>query len=233
MSTDTITGGTFATAPGAVSISVNDGTFPGTLTGGTIQGTTVKGTTVQTAPGAVKMSTDTITGGTFATAPGAVSISVNGGTFPGTLTGGTFRTTPGLAYMSSNAVTAAIFDDTDVGTGTSLLDGSDRRLKRNLLSLSGALERVKQLNGVYYHWITDVPADINIGARDGRRKLGLIAQDVADVLPEVVSEIGGKNKYLGVDYKSLVAVLIESIKEMDARVEQLEADVASLREAAD
>jgi hypothetical protein len=51
---------------------------------------------------------------------------------------------------------------------------------------------------------------------DDRRHIGLIAQEVQEVLPEVVSEIHG-NQYLDVDYSSILSLLIESINELNTR----------------
>ena len=98
---------------------------------------------------------------------------------------------------------------------------SDARIKENVVPLTGALDLVKQLNGVYFTYI----ANPDIG-----RHVGLIAQDVLSVIPEVVSETsievpgaaeGEPNQY-GISYASLVPVLINALKEMDARLTALE-----------
>lgn len=98
---------------------------------------------------------------------------------------------------------------------------SDARIKENVAPLTGALDLVKQLNGVYFTYI----ANPDIG-----RQVGLIAQDVLSVIPEVVSETtievpgaaeGEPNQY-GISYASLVPVLINALKEMDARLTALE-----------
>lgn len=88
---------------------------------------------------------------------------------------------------------------------------SDSRLKQNVLSLHGSLEKLELLDGVSYELKSD----------PGKTRLGLIAQDVKKVVPEVVSEDEESGLYK-VSYQSLVPVLIEAIKELSERVKVLE-----------
>ncbi len=95
---------------------------------------------------------------------------------------------------------------------------SDQRLKEKIITIDGALDKVKNLRGVSYYW--------NSGNKKGKKDLGVIAQEVEKVLPEIVVEkkmeyFGDKN-YKTVDYEKLTAVLIESVKELSAKVEALE-----------
>lgn len=75
------------------------------------------------------------------------------------------------------------------------------------------VERVRELNGVTWEW--EDP-------KRGKRGIGLIAQDVERVFPDAVST--GKDGYLMVDYHGLVGVLVEAVKELADRVEELERD---------
>lgn len=86
---------------------------------------------------------------------------------------------------------------------------SDLTLKENLVEIEDALEKCKTLTGYTYNF-KDTP-----NARHG----GLIAQDIQKVLPESVSENGGK---LVVDYNGVVALLVEAVKELSTKVENLE-----------
>ena len=90
---------------------------------------------------------------------------------------------------------------------------SDASLKKNVSPISNALDKVKQLEGVNFSWIAD---------ESNANQIGLIAQDVQKVLPEVVQQVLVGNT-LGVSYGSIVAVLINAIKELEARVAELEA----------
>ena len=90
---------------------------------------------------------------------------------------------------------------------------SDQRLKDDVQTIDNALDKVSNLRGVSYTW--------NNGNRKGQKDLGLIAQEVEQVLPELVREkempmIDG-GTYKTVDYEKIVGVLIESVKELSAK----------------
>lgn len=70
---------------------------------------------------------------------------------------------------------------------------------------------MSRLNGVYFNWITNEPSGLSY---DRDRHIGLIAQEVQAVLPEAVSPVED-GKYLGVDYVSMIPVVIEAIRELD------------------
>ena len=96
---------------------------------------------------------------------------------------------------------------------------SDERLKDNIQTIDGALDKIESLRGVTYTW--------NSGSREGQKDIGLIAQEVEKVLPEIVREkemtlIDGET-YKTVDYEKIIGVLIESVKELSAKVKTLEA----------
>ena len=92
---------------------------------------------------------------------------------------------------------------------------SDERLKENIEVVPDALDKVEALRGVSFDW-----------KRDGKSSAGVIAQEVMGVLPEAVKEVQGLNdneSHLTVNYHALTSILIESIKELSARVKELEA----------
>ena len=91
---------------------------------------------------------------------------------------------------------------------------SDKRLKDNIRPIQNALDKVNELGGYTFDWNEELQK-----ARQGH-DIGVIAQEVQSVLPEVVVE--RDNGYLGVDYQKLVPVLIEAIKELSAKVKELE-----------
>jgi hypothetical protein len=88
---------------------------------------------------------------------------------------------------------------------------SDARVKENIKTIDNALEKTTKLRGVSY-----TRNDIE----DKSTKIGVIAQEVLEVLPEVVSK-DDEGKY-SVSYGNIVGVLIEAIKELEARVKELE-----------
>lgn len=98
---------------------------------------------------------------------------------------------------------------------------SDKRVKTDIEVIPDALSKVKKIRGVTFRR-TD-------GSDDGKRHAGLIAQEVEKVLPEVVSETvmdpvgkGRKRKLKTVAYGNTVALLVEAVKELTAKVEALE-----------
>ena len=82
---------------------------------------------------------------------------------------------------------------------------SDERLKTDIKTIDNALSKVCDMRGVYFN-------------RDGAAGTGVIAQELQDVLPEVVHD---KQEYLSVAYGNMVGVLIEAIKELKKEVETL------------
>lgn len=92
---------------------------------------------------------------------------------------------------------------------------SDARLKDDVQTIPAAVAKVKRMRGVSY-----VRNDI----ADSPRFVGVLAQELRDVLPEAVRE--GGDGMLSVDYGALGPVLIEAVKELCARIEELERRVA-------
>lgn len=105
--------------------------------------------------------------------------------------------------------------------GTTLADGwtvrSSRRWKTNIQTLQGALEKVARLRGVSY--------DANA---DGQHNIGLIAEEVGEVVPEVVAYEANGQDARSVDYARLTALLIEAVKEQQTEIRELKAHVERL-----
>lgn len=98
---------------------------------------------------------------------------------------------------------------------------SDKRLKENIQPLTDALNKLSRVNGVEFDWTEE---HINKrGGEDGyfvrKHDVGIIAQEIKEVLPEVVAE--RKDGYLAVRYEKIVPLLIEAIKELQAEVAEL------------
>jgi hypothetical protein len=82
---------------------------------------------------------------------------------------------------------------------------SDERLKSNIRTIDNALDKVSAMRGVYFD-------------KDGRSSTGVVAQEIEKVLPEVVHD----GEYKSVAYGNIVGILIEAIKELQAKVDKLE-----------
>ena len=98
---------------------------------------------------------------------------------------------------------------------------SDVALKENIHNISSASEKIEQLNGVLFDWKQDFID--SKGGEDGyfvrKTDVGVIAQDVEKVLPEVVAT--RENGIKAVKYDRLVALLIEGFKEMKQEINKL------------
>ena len=114
----------------------------------------------------------------------------------------------GNLYIRDGSTTRFTFDDNGSFTATGNVTAySDERLKSDIVTIPDALNKVKALRGVNF-------------TKDGAASTGVIAQEVQQVIPEVVQE---NDEYLSVAYGNLVGVLIEAVKELSAEVEALKA----------
>jgi hypothetical protein len=98
---------------------------------------------------------------------------------------------------------------------------SDERLKFNIETINDPLIKLCKLRGVRYN-----RNDIN---NDNKKHIGLIAQEVEKVVPEVVNAENDGNNYLSVSYGNLVSLLIESIKELNGKVNVLTSENTVLK----
>jgi hypothetical protein len=89
---------------------------------------------------------------------------------------------------------------------------SDMRLKTNIIPLTEVLAKLAQLRGVSFEWNDTYKA---LGRGTERREIGVIAQDVEAVFPELVTTWG--EGYKAVDYGKLSGVLVEAVKELQAQ----------------
>jgi hypothetical protein len=95
---------------------------------------------------------------------------------------------------------------------------SSRRWKSDIRPLRGALCKVERLHGVEYTYTAN-----------GKHDIGMIAEDVGKVVPEVVSyEDNGKDAR-GIDYARLTAVLVEAVKQQQAEIRQEQKQISRLQ----
>jgi len=103
--------------------------------------------------------------------------------------------------------------------------GSDRRLKKDIVPINNALERITKLSGYTFNWRDDVK-DVDIPLGKGH-DYGFIAQEILDVFPEMVSKSGAG--YYGVAYTKMIPVLLEAIKEQQTTIESLQKENADVK----
>ena len=96
---------------------------------------------------------------------------------------------------------------------------SDRRVKENIIPIDNALEKVNNLVGVYYNKKDD---------ESKQREIGFIAQDVNEVVPELVTYAEDVDQY-GVKYQNTTALLVEAVKELTKQVNDLKKELEEIK----
>ena len=184
--------------------------------------------TLATGNGSSAMGHGTTASGAWAFAAGnTTTASGNGAVAFGI--GTTAAAEGGFAVGKNNVTTDAAFvvgngADSDnqsdafvVNTdGSAVLSGdltvnSDMRLKANIISLGSTLAKLLQIDGKSYVMKTD----------ESKQKIGLLAQDVQAVYPELVKEANNEEGTLSVNYQGLIPVLINAIKEQQVEINEL------------
>ena len=85
---------------------------------------------------------------------------------------------------------------------------SDRRLKQNIHTITNPIEKVSALRGVNFEFI-----------KDGKKQIGVIAQETEEIIPEVIGEC--PDGYKTIQYGNIVGLLIEAIKEQQKQIDEL------------
>jgi hypothetical protein len=100
------------------------------------------------------------------------------------------------------------------------LASSDERLKENVIPISNPMDKIKKLGGYTFNWndVSKKPTHIE--------EIGVIAQEVQQVLPQIVREKG--DGFLGVDYEKIVALLIEGVKQQQEEIDVLKNEIIKL-----
>jgi hypothetical protein len=151
----------------------------------------------------------------FITSAGSCAFATSAGTATNQ-SGGTVNAT--TVNTSSNIVCGGFITAVgDITAGT-----SDDRLKDRFGNIPDALNKVLKLNGFYY---THNKTAQQLGLVNKGQRVGVSAQEVLKVLPEVIRDAPIDESYMTVDYSRIVPLLIEAIKGLNAKVESLEAQL--------
>lgn len=210
-----VNGGTSITIQGnsvGVGTSANPSFTLTTNTLNTTGNTVINGTTTlvgslsfgaATASGTLNMNGQSITGAANITTTTLNATNISGFSIQGNLN------------MNNQAITNAA----SITANGDITAFSDKRLKTNVMTIPSALSTVESMRGVFYTPI----------ASPTQQKVGVIAQEIEEVLPQVVlqPDPSSETPYKSVNYGAITGVLIEAIKELSARVQLLEKQAAA------
>lgn len=113
-----------------------------------------------------------------------------------------------------------------------LVDWSDEKLKENIKPLENSLSKIRMLKGVSYNmkkefYKTENPELLSRLMEENKNDMGFLAQEIKEVFPEVVTLDSTSNMY-SVNYVKLIPVMVEAIKEQQAKIEELEKAINKL-----
>jgi hypothetical protein len=172
-----------------------------------------------------------ITGGLYTAGNVQAGISGTGDYYLGGLSGNYFRfhtnnsdtyfdMNCGNLYWRQGASTRYYFYTTtaNMTINGSLTQNSDERVKENVVEISDCIDKVKAIRGVYYNR-TDFNTEV--------KKVGVIAQEVEKVLPEVILEAPDTG-FKSVAYAELTSILVNAIKEQQVIIDDLKSRIETL-----
>jgi hypothetical protein len=239
-----------AMASGSASKPVTDfvsaasgGTFLGNVTipGGTIDNTPIGATTANTGSFTTLVASGTVSAlgggsGNWNTAYGwgnhASAGYVTSGS-PWTTTGSDIYYNTGNVGINNSGPSEKLYVGGNISaTGDITSSASDERLKENIEPINNAVEKIKQIKGITFDWINNIEEIVGSPWNDTtERHVGVLAQDVQKILPEVVrhapfdldehKKSKSGHHYLTVKYEHLVPLLIEAIKEQQVQIDEL------------
>ena len=123
-------------------------------------------------------------------------------------------TNPTNGFVEINGAAGA-GSNVSLYASNAIVENSDARVKTNITTIENALDKVDAIRGVTYNKINNP---------NGPRSMGVIAQELQEILPEVVYQSEDESGNLSVSYGNIVGVLIEAIKELRAKIEELKSN---------
>jgi hypothetical protein len=129
---------------------------------------------------------------------------------------------PQQAYITTNANYLNYNPTSGTLTAIDFNSVSDEKLKTNVKSISNSIEILKQLNPVSFDW--------RMESVTSKKSYGLIAQELEQILPELVHEHDG---FKSVKYTQIISFLINAVCELDSHRQTTEAEICDLKKALD
>jgi hypothetical protein len=133
---------------------------------------------------------------------------------PAGFSSASFATTGSNTFIGNQIITGSISATSDV----TAFSTSDKQLKDNITLIPNSLEKITKIGGYTFDW-NDKQDIYEVGSHD----IGVIAQEIEEILPEVVTT--RDNGYKAVKYEKIVPLLIEAIKELKAEVDDLKSRI--------
>jgi hypothetical protein len=125
---------------------------------------------------------------------------------------------------STTSASYSVYLSGSLYTTSTITEASDRRKKKDIVTIDSALAKVNQLRGVYYSKIDNPVKNLQ-----DKREMGVIAQEVDLVTPEVVTYASDTDEY-GVAYGNFAGLFIEAIKELTTKVSSLAEELKVLKD---
>jgi len=118
------------------------------------------------------------------------------------------NTLTGITFLNGQVTLNGKDLEAELALGKSLPPSSDEQLKENISTIQNPIDKVNALRGVDFNW-----------KENGKKQIGVIAQEVEKILPELVEM--RPDGYKGVHYDNIVGLLIEAIKEQQKQIDEL------------
>jgi hypothetical protein len=130
-------------------------------------------------------------------------------------------------------VNGALYVNGSAG-GTTSWNSSDSRFKKDIDSIDNSLSLIKKLNGRKYHFNEDF---MKKTGEDNRQNYGFVAQEVIEVIPELVKQTNDSIKSFLINYQGFIPIIVEALKQQQTQIETLqkiavahEEEIISLKE---
>jgi hypothetical protein len=138
-----------------------------------------------------------------------------------------YRTGNGTMYINNSATGDVVINQYGGATylngtngyGRAVTNSSDERIKKNIIKIDNALEKIISMDGVYYEF--DSENNLGISVPSGNIRIGLIAQQIENILPEAVFTSTEENEPKSIDYSGMIGLLIEGMKEQQCTIDTL------------
>ena len=146
----------------------------------------------------------------------------------GLITGGNALVTGGLSVSGTGIASPnyALYANGVVAGVGAYVNASDARYKTNIEPLTHALDKIMAMRGVEYDWRSNAFPQVNF---DHGKQLGFVAQEIKEVLPEVVSQ--DAQGYYSIAYSKVIPVLVEAIKDQQKEMAEKNGEIQDLKQS--